>query len=305
MPAAAALVLGVVLTHAQAPGAGASARSAAGAGRPREHAAANGPRWRRPGTGPRRQPGIAAAAADATPQAYPPEQVQAGSRALRLAVRVLPRARRDGRRDRSRPHALARSSPKTSAATRSRRSSTTAAPTRACRRSTCREADLAAIVAFIHDTKVKAESLEGQPPQRGRRRPADRQRAGRAAVLQRRGRLREVPFADRRFRRPRHAPAGSCAAAAHAVSGRPRARRRAAAAPMATITLPSGQTVTGRLAYRDEFTIAHHRRGRLVPLVADEPGEGQRQRSARRPHRAAAEIHRTTICTTCSRTCRR
>ena len=54
-----------------------------------------------------------------------------------------------------------RLSQRTCAATRSVRSCATGAPTRACRRSTCPTRTSRRIVAFIHDTKTKAASLEG------------------------------------------------------------------------------------------------------------------------------------------------
>ncbi len=80
------------------------------------------------------------------------------------------------------------------AATRLDRSFVRDVPTRGCPESNLSDADIAAIVAFIHDTKAKAEAAGGgrrtvdvEDLQTGNAR-------GRTAVLQRCGRLREVPF---------------------------------------------------------------------------------------------------------------
>ena len=62
--------------------------------------------------------------------------------------------------------------------------------------STLPDADLAAIVAFIHDAKTKADSLEGNRRNVDPCRSPDGQRPGRSAVFQRRRRVCEVPFAD-------------------------------------------------------------------------------------------------------------
>ena len=115
------------------------------------------------------------------------------------------------------------------------------------------DADAAALVAFIHDAKTRAESQEG-----GRRSVdvADLQ-TGNAAD-------------GRRFFEGAggcircHSATGDLADAGTRLQGltllqrmlypSPRPGRPAAA--RATITLPSGATVTGALAYRDEFTIA-------------------------------------------------
>ena len=63
----------------------------------------------------------------------------------------------------------------------------------------------------------------------------------------------EVPFADRRLRRPRETAGGARAAPADAL---PDAAPPAAARAKVTVTPPSGEIVAGTLAYRDEFTIA-------------------------------------------------
>ncbi len=118
------------------------------------------------------------------------------------------------------------------------------------------DTDLAAIVAFIHDTKVKADSLEGN---RRSVDPADLATGNAQA-------------GEQFFNGPGgcatcHSPTGDLAGIGTRLQGLPLLQRmlmpggrgRGAAAPrpaIATIRLPSGQTVTGKLAYRDEFTIA-------------------------------------------------
>jgi cytochrome c oxidase cbb3-type subunit 3 len=115
---------------------------------------------------------------------------------------------------------------------------------------------LAAIVAFIHDRKAKAKE--------GRRRSVD------IADLQ-------TGNADAGMRyfngaggcRKCHSPSGDLAGIAGKLQGLELLRRmlypagrrtpgsaEAVATTTATVTLPSGQTVTGKVAYRDEFTIA-------------------------------------------------
>jgi cytochrome c oxidase cbb3-type subunit 3 len=114
------------------------------------------------------------------------------------------------------------------------------------------DSDLAAIVAFIHDQKTQADSAVG-----GRRSVdvADLQ-TGNAAAGKR--------YFDTACARC-HSATGDLAGLATRLqglallqrmlypSGAPRDPGRAA---QATVTLASGQVVTGRLAYRDEFTIA-------------------------------------------------
>jgi len=112
------------------------------------------------------------------------------------------------------------------------------------------EADLAAVVAFIHDQKTKAESLTG-----GRRAVdvADLQTGNADAG--------KKYFASACARC--HSPSGDFAGLAKKLEGLALLQRMlypsgAAAASRArvTVTRPSGETVTGSLAYRDEFTIA-------------------------------------------------
>jgi cytochrome c oxidase cbb3-type subunit 3 len=114
------------------------------------------------------------------------------------------------------------------------------------------DADLAAIVAFIHDQKAKAESLTG-----GRRAVdvADLQ-TGNAEAGQ-----RLFSTACSRC----HSPTGDLAGIANRLQGLALLQRMlypnpgpgsAPSRAKVTIAHPSGQTVTGTLAYRDEFTIA-------------------------------------------------
>jgi cytochrome c oxidase cbb3-type subunit III len=117
------------------------------------------------------------------------------------------------------------------------------------------EADMTAIVAFLHDARAKAKTQNG-----GRRSvSAEDLQTGNAE-------------AGKRY----FAGAGGCAAC-HQISGSfatlatryqglpllqrmlyPGSSRTAGpppAPPTVTITTPSGQTLTGKLAYRDEFTV--------------------------------------------------
>jgi cytochrome c oxidase cbb3-type subunit 3 len=112
------------------------------------------------------------------------------------------------------------------------------------------DADLAAIVAFVHDQKVKAQSLTG-----GRRTVdvADLQTGNAQAGRQ--------YFAKACTKC--HSPTGDLAGVAGRHQGLALLQRMLYPAPgrggspaTVTVTLPSGQTVAGRLAYRDEFTIA-------------------------------------------------
>jgi cytochrome c oxidase cbb3-type subunit 3 len=109
--------------------------------------------------------------------------------------------------------------------------------------------DLAAVVAFVHDQKTKAESLTGG------RRTVD------LADLQ-----TGDPEAGRRYFAAScatcHSPTGDLAGVATRLRGLPLLQRMLYPAPgrdgskaTVTVTLASGQVITGRLAYRDEFTI--------------------------------------------------
>ena len=112
------------------------------------------------------------------------------------------------------------------------------------------DADLAAIVAFIHDQKSKAASLTG-----GRRgvELADLQTGNAEAGKQ--------YFAGACSKC--HSPTGDFAGLAKRLEGLALLQRMlyptgavAAARAKVTITPPSGAAITGSLAYRDEFTIA-------------------------------------------------
>jgi cytochrome c oxidase cbb3-type subunit III len=118
------------------------------------------------------------------------------------------------------------------------------------------DGDLAAIVAFIHDAKTKAESTVGD------RRTVD------VADLQ----TGDAEAGRRYFNGAGgcaacHSPTGDFAGLATRLQGLPllqrmlypgggRGRGTSARGPKVTVTLPSGERIAGRLAYRDEFTIA-------------------------------------------------
>jgi cytochrome c oxidase cbb3-type subunit 3 len=110
--------------------------------------------------------------------------------------------------------------------------------------------DLGAIVAYVHDQKAKAESLTGG------RRTVD------IADLQ-----TGDPEAGRKYFAGAcascHSPTGDLAGVATRLRGLPLLQRMLYPAPgrdgskaTVTVTIAPGQTMTGRLAYRDEFTIA-------------------------------------------------
>ena len=114
------------------------------------------------------------------------------------------------------------------------------------------DADMTAIVAFIHDQKTQAESAVG-----GRRSVdlADLQ-TGNADAGKR--------YFDNACSRC-HSATGDLAGIATRLQGLPLLQRMLypggqirdpKRAAEVTVTLPSGQAITGRLAYRDEFTIA-------------------------------------------------
>ena len=122
------------------------------------------------------------------------------------------------------------------------------------------ESDVMAMVAFIHDQKLKIESLQGN------RRTVEVADLGTGN-----------PEAGKRYFNGAggcagcHSPTGDLAGVAARLQGLtllqrmlyPSGRGGGAGASIpdrlvtkVTVTLPSGQTVTGKLAYRDEFTIA-------------------------------------------------
>jgi cytochrome c oxidase cbb3-type subunit 3 len=113
-------------------------------------------------------------------------------------------------------------------------------------------ADLAAIVAFVHDQKTAAEAATG-----GRRsvEPAD------LATGNARAGLRYFEQACARC----HSATGNLAGVASRYSGLALLRRMLypasqqgvpARRPTATVTTRDGTTIAGEVAYRDEFTIA-------------------------------------------------
>ncbi len=117
------------------------------------------------------------------------------------------------------------------------------------------DSDLNAIVAFIHDTKIKADTLEGS---RRTVDPSDLATGNASAG--------EAFFNGPGGCTKCHSATGDLAGVATRMQGlqllqrmlMPGGRGRGAAPrpAIATITLPAGQTVTGKVAYRDEFTIA-------------------------------------------------
>jgi cytochrome c oxidase cbb3-type subunit 3 len=121
---------------------------------------------------------------------------------------------------------------------------------------TVSDSDLAALVAFIHDRKAKAESEQG-----GRRSVdvADLQ-TGNAEAGRR-------YFNGAGACATCHSPTGDLAGVGKRFEGLALLQRllypgsgsnagARPAPPKVSVTLPSGELVTGRLAYRDEFTIA-------------------------------------------------
>ena len=118
------------------------------------------------------------------------------------------------------------------------------------------DADLVAIIAFIHDAKDKADSLEGN------RRTVD------VADLQTgNAQAGQQYFNGAGGCAKCHSATGDFAGLANRLQGLqlfqrmlyPGGRGRGGvppALPVAAIKLPSGQTVSGKVAYRDEFTIA-------------------------------------------------
>jgi cytochrome c oxidase cbb3-type subunit 3 len=113
------------------------------------------------------------------------------------------------------------------------------------------EADLAAVVAFIHDQKTKAASLTG-----GRR-------AVDVADLQT-GNVEAGKSYFARACSKCHSPSGDFSGIAKRLEGLDLLRRMLYPTPTdgvasrakVTLTRASGETITGTLAHRDEFTIA-------------------------------------------------
>jgi cytochrome c oxidase cbb3-type subunit 3 len=119
------------------------------------------------------------------------------------------------------------------------------------------DADITAIVAFIHDAKTKADSLSGN---RRTVDPADLQTGNAQAGQQ----YFDGPGGCTKC----HSATGDLAGVATRLRGLALLQRmlypsgrggRGAPPPKpagVTVTLPTGQTIAGKLAYRDEFTIA-------------------------------------------------
>jgi cytochrome c oxidase cbb3-type subunit III len=113
--------------------------------------------------------------------------------------------------------------------------------------------DLAAVVAFIHDQKTKADSEQG-----GRQHvtPEDLQTGNADAG--------KAFFNGAGKCATCHSPTGDLAGIAAKYQGLtllermlyPAAGRGVGPVATVTVTLPGGQTFTGKLAYKDEFTIA-------------------------------------------------
>jgi cytochrome c oxidase cbb3-type subunit III len=108
------------------------------------------------------------------------------------------------------------------------------------------ERDIAGLVAFLHSQKTRAEA------QKGGRRGVD------VADLQ----TGDAQAGKQYFARACascHSPAGDLAGIASRLKGLRLEERMLyprGAKSMVTVTLPGGETVTGTLAYRDEFTVA-------------------------------------------------
>jgi cytochrome c oxidase cbb3-type subunit III len=114
--------------------------------------------------------------------------------------------------------------------------------------------DLGAVVAFIHDQKTKADSAEG-----------GRQRVDIADLQTGNAEAGKEFFNGAGKCTSCHSATGDLAGVATRNQGLALMQRMlypggrgAISTATATVTLPSGQTVTGKLAYRDEFTIALH-----------------------------------------------
>ncbi len=121
---------------------------------------------------------------------------------------------------------------------------------------------------------------------------------GRRGVLQRRGRLPRVPFADRRPRRHRHALRSADAAAALPLSAAA-ARGAGGAAPAGGKAGDGdGDAAVGRERVRARSSTSTTSTSRCAtPRATTAPGSARRPdrreaRSVRRAHRAARQVHR-------------
>ena len=135
------------------------------------------------------------------------------------------------------------------------------------------ENDIAGLVAFIHDQKTKAESQKG-----GRRGvdPSDLQTGNEEAGKQ--------YFIGAGKCASCHSPTGDLAGVAKRYEGLKLEERMLypkGAKSIVTVTLPSGQTLSGELAYHDEFTIGlrdatHHYHSwpaKQIKFVIDSPAD--------------------------------
>jgi len=185
----------------------------------------------------------------ATPQQYPPEQVEAGR--TRFGAQCGFCHGRDAAGGESGPD-LTRSALVAADVRGDRIGSVVRSGRNGMPPFTLSEPDLAAIVAYIHDQKTQADSAVGG------RRSVD------VSDLQ----TGNAPAGQKYFDAACtkcHSATGDLAGVATRLqglallqrmlypSGPPRDPNRA---PQVTVTLADGQRVTGRLAYRDEFTIA-------------------------------------------------
>ncbi|HZJ31064.1 MAG TPA: c-type cytochrome [Vicinamibacterales bacterium] len=185
----------------------------------------------------------------ATPQQYPPEQVEAGR--TRFGAQCGFCHGRDAAGGESGPD-LTRSALVAADVRGDRIGPVVRSGRNGMPPFTLSEPDLAAIVAYIHDQKTQADSAVGG------RRSVD------VSDLQ----TGNAPAGQKYFDAACtkcHSATGDLAGVATRLqglallqrmlypSGPPRDPKRA---PQVTVTLADGQRVTGRLAYRDEFTIA-------------------------------------------------
>ena len=274
-------------------------------------AAQRGGGRRRAGAGPapqaagQRSPASQRPPETKTPQGYPREQIDAGPHAVCRAVRLLSRARRRGRRGRHGPDALGARGRGRRAAIESGRSSAPDGRRRACRRSRCptptsRRSSPSSTTRKRRRTPRPAAAAASTPPIC---RPATPRRAGATSTPRARGATRATgDLAGRRGTRTRGC---RCCSACCIPTGPAAAPSPAPVPQTVAVTLPSGQVVTGTLAYRDEFTIALTDASRLVPLVAD--GAGDASPSTIRCRRTSSSWGSTPMgtCTMCWRTCRR
>jgi cytochrome c oxidase cbb3-type subunit III len=253
LPGAALLLFGAVLTHAQAPAPSAGApQGPAGRGGAQPPTGRGGGNQ---GQGRAGSPASQRPPETVTPQSYPPEQVQAGGVAFSAQCGFC--HGRDAMGGETGPD-LTRSAlvaedvrgDKITPVVRTGRID------KGMPAFTLPDTDIAAIVAFIHDNKWKAASLEGN------RRSVD------VADLQ----TGNAQAGQQFFNGPGgcaacHSPTGDFNGLATRLQGLqlmqrmlyPGGRGRGgapSALPTATITLPSNQTVTGKVVSQDEFTIA-------------------------------------------------